>query len=165
MTAFIKNNLAKLPSPWRKSNQKTKMFKVKSLLLVIVMAFLCGCAGNNPSDLHKDSYTFTMYDSLNSVVAKGIMEVDKRDGNNISGTHSFTNVINEFTGYGAMKKGKFTGKINKEEKMILIDTNPGVADNNVYFNVRVWQDRMEGDWYFTGLRQHMTYNKVVLIKK
>lgn len=164
MIALIKYILAKLLSPWRKSNQNTIMFKVKSLLFVIVMALLCGCAGNNAS-IQKDSYTFTMYDSLNSVVAKGVMEVDERRNEKLSGTYSFTSVITEFTGYGAMKKGKFTGKINKEEKMILIDTNPGVADNNVYFNVRIWQDRMEGDWYFTGLRQHMTYNKVVLIKK
>jgi hypothetical protein len=141
------------------------MFKVKSLLLVIVTGLLCACTGNNPSVTETEAYTFTMYDSLNSVIAKGVMEVDERINEKLSGTYSFTSVITEFTGYGAMKKGKFTGKINKEENMILIDTNPGVADNNVYFNVKVWQDRLEGDWYYTGLRQNMTYNKVVLTKK
>ena len=139
------------------------MFKANSLLFLVLICILSGCSGTEYSK--NDVYNFSMYDSLNAVISKGTMTVDERDVNSMSGTYSFTSVINEFTGYGAMKKGKFTGKINKEEKMILIDTNPGVADNNVYFNVRVWQDRIEGEWYYTGLRQHMTYNKVVLTKK
>lgn len=138
------------------------MFKVIPLLFLVLICMLSGCSGTEYSE--KDVYEFSMYDSLNAVVAKGTMTVDKRESDRLSGTYKFTNIISDFTGQGSMK-GKFTGKINKEEKMILIDTNPGVADNNVYFNVRVWQDRLEGDWYFTGLRQHMTYNKVVLTKK
>lgn len=140
------------------------MFKVTSLLfLLLILMSACSSSSNDPFS-QKDVYLFTMYDSLNAVTAKGTMTVDKREGDKLSGTYSFTSVISEFTGYGSMK-GKFTGKINKAEKMILIDTNPGVADNNVYFNVKIWQDRLEGDWYFTGLRQHMSYNKIVLIKK
>ena len=142
------------------------MFKASTLLFFILALIISGCTGSsNDPNSQKDVYSFSMYDSLDAVIAKGTMTVDKRESESISGTYSFTSVINEFTGYGAMKKGKFTGKINKAEKMILIDTNPGVADNNVYFNVRIWQDRMEGDWYYTALRQHMTYNKVVLTKK
>ena len=124
-----------------------------------------GCSGPTKSGAEiTGDYEFTMYDSTNSKIADGVLTIESHVGEKVMGTYKFTNLVTEFSGYGTMR-GKFDGKVNESEKMILINTNPGVADNNIYFNVKIEKNKLEGEWYYTGFRQNMVYNNVVLKRK
>ena len=61
-------------------------------------------------------------------------------------------------------KGSFEGDINPEAKTLLIDTNPGAADDNVFFNLKIKKDKMSGTWYYSAFRQQNIMGKIVLIK-
>ena len=140
------------------------MFKA-NLLCFLILALIMGCSGSPKSESGIiGDYEFTMYDSSNSKIAIGNLTIQSHVGEKVIGTYQFTDLISEFSGYGTMR-GKFDGKVNESEKMILINTNPGAADNNIYFNVKIEKNKLEGEWYYTGFRQNMVYNNVVLKRK
>ena len=144
------------------------MKRTYSLLLLIASLVLASCSGQSveKSDpvISKSDYNFTMYDSNNVRVAVGLFEIENLSSTESSGKYSFTKVITEFEGYGNMKGGKFTGKINNKEKMMLVNTNPGQADRNVFFNLNIKKNPVEGTWYFTGFRNNSKPGKVKLNK-
>ena len=126
---------------------------------------MAGCSSSSSdSYLQKENYVFTMYDDANSIIATGTLTVKSYKDNAISGDYELTTVVKEFDGYKSMSGNKFTGKVNSSDRSALINTNPNMADNNVYFNVKIKSNRLEGDWYYTALRQDIKYNKVVIVK-
>lgn len=145
-------------------------YRVLNLLLSFsLVLLLSSCSGQkvekNIPVISKGDYSFTMYDSNNVKIAEGIFDIEKYEENEILGNYNFTNIISEFEGYGNMRGGKFTGSINEKEKMLLIDTNPGQADRNVFFNLNISKSPIEGTWYYTGFRKISNYCKIKLTRK
>lgn len=105
-----------------------------------------------------------MYDSNSIKIAEGSLKVENQENNVISGNYKFENVLTEFEGYSAMNKGKFSGKLNQKENNLLVNTNPGQADRNVFFNIDMSKTPYNGTWYYSGFRNITKPNKIKLSK-
>lgn len=146
------------------------MIKITEFLFFIVICIsIADCSGGNSKQnsigyLSKETYDFTMYDSSGAKIAEGSLMVKSFKDNKISGVYSFTKVYQEFDGYKSMNKGEFTGKVNSKENMVLINTNPLQADNNVFFNLKVKPSSLKGDWYYTVSRRVSTPCRVEFFK-
>lgn len=148
---------------------RSGLTKLIPMLLLSLPLLLSSCSGQkvekNTPVISKGDYNFTMYDSNNVKIAEGVFDIEKYEGEVISGKYNFTKVISEFEGYGNMRGGNFTGSINEKEKMLLVDTNPGQADRNVFFNLNIRKSPIEGTWYYTGFRKAAKYSRIKLTKK
>jgi hypothetical protein len=146
------------------------MIKISNYLLSIsIYIFIISCSGgssklNSTGYLSEGQYEFTMYDSTGAKTADGSLTVKSFSDNKISGVYSFIKIYNEFAGYQSMSKGEFTGTVNKKEKMVLINTNPLQADNNVFFNLKIETASLEGEWYYTFSRRISTSCRVRFFK-
>jgi hypothetical protein len=105
-----------------------------------------------------------MYDSAGIKIAEGNLTVKSFKDNKISGDYSFTKVYTEFEGYQSMRKGEFKGSVNDKENMVLINTNPQQADNNVFFNLKIEPLSLKGDWYYSVSRRVSTSSRVEFFK-
>ena len=121
-------------------------------------------AGSINQDISTGSYKFILYDSNNIKIAEGSLKVENLQMNVISGDYKFENVVTEFEGFTAMNKGKFTGKLNQKENNLLINTNPGQADRNVFFNLDLGKSPYSGTWYYSGFRNNSKPNKIKLLR-
>ena len=138
-------------------------------LFILLFIFIYCCSGGNGKQnsigyLSEGSYDFIMYDSTGLKTAEGSLTVKSFTRKKIQGVYSFTKVYQEFDGYKSMSKGEFTGAVNNKEKMVLIDTNPLHADNNVFFNLKIEPASLKGDWYYTVSRRVSTSCRVELFK-
>lgn len=146
------------------------MIKITEFLFLIVMCIsLADCSGGNSKQnsigyLGAGSYDFTMYDSTGIKIAEGSLTVKSFTDNKIRGVYNFKKVYQEFDGYKSMNKGEFTGKVNSKENMVLINTNPLQADNNVFFNLKIEPSTLKGDWYYTVSRRVSTSCRVEFFK-
>ncbi|MBK8982951.1 MAG: hypothetical protein IPM38_11655 [Ignavibacteria bacterium] len=145
------------------------MSKYISGFLFFMIIVIAGCSGNKvnrkDNNISKGKYDFTMYDSNNVIIAEGLLIINDHSGNVISGNYNFTKVTSEFNGYGTMDKGKFTGKINQKEENLLLNTNPGQADRNVYFNFDIGKTPVSGIWYYSAFRNSSKPCKITLTMK
>ena len=146
------------------------MIKITEFLFLIVMCItIAACSGGNIKQnsigyLSKGLYDFTMFDSTGVKIAEGSLMVKSFEDSKISGVYSFTKVYQEFDGYNSMNKGEFTGKVNSKKNMVLINTNPMQADNNVFFNLKIEPSSLKGDWYYTVSRRVSTPCRVEFLK-
>lgn len=146
------------------------MIKITEFLLSILICIsIAACSGGNSKQnskgyLSQGSYDFTMYDSTGAKIAEGSLMVKSFKDSKISGVYSFTKVYQEFDGYNSMNKGEFTGKVNSKKNMVLINTNPMQADNNVFFNLKIEPSSLKGDWYYTVSRRVSTPCRVEFLK-
>jgi hypothetical protein len=146
------------------------MIKIINCTFFIFLSIaVISCSGVNSKHnslgyLSEGSYNYTMYDSAGIKIAEGNLTVTSFKDNKISGNYSFTKVYNEFDGYQSMSKGEFKGSVNDKEKMVLINTNPQQADNNVFFNIKIEPLSLKGDWYYSVSRRVSTSSRVELFK-
>lgn len=140
-----------------------------SFFAVILCVFIISCSGSDKSSstgyLGKGDYEFVMHDSTGKKVAEGVLTVKTYSESKVTGTYRFTNLIEQFNGYSSMSKGEFTGNINQTEKMVLINTNPNFADDNVFFNLKIGTNTLEGDWYYSAGRKISKASLIKLNKK
>jgi hypothetical protein len=141
----------------------------KFLFFIFISISIAACSGGNSKQnsigyLSRGSYNFSMYDSTGFKIAEGTLTVKSFSDNKLSGVYSFTKVYHEFEGYQSMSNGEFTGSVNEKGKMVLINTNPLQADNNVFFNLKIEPSRLKGDWYYTVSRRVSTPCRVEVFK-
>jgi hypothetical protein len=130
---------------------------IKAYMYVIAfLIFASGCTSSSDDSTFtfgKGSYNFVMYDSTGKkVMIKGIMKVAAYQGDKISGTLEYTTVYDEnFSGYSSMSK-EFEGNVIKKEKKVWINTNPRIADSNVFWNMIIGKSSMNGEWSYSMFR-------------
>lgn len=142
---------------------------ITSVFTVILCVFLISCSSSDKVSstgyLGKGDYEFVMHDSTGKKVSEGILTVKTYSESKVTGNYRFTNVIEQFHGYSSMSNGEFTGNINQAEKMVLINTNPNFADDNVFFNLKIGSSTLEGDWYYSAARKISKASLIKLNKK
>ncbi|MEO8447285.1 MAG: hypothetical protein ABI528_07295 [bacterium] len=110
------------------------------------------------------NYKFTMTDSTGNKLAEGNLVIKTYKNTDISGTYEFTNIFqNDFRGLSAMD-GEFSGTVNKTEKRVFINTNPRIADSNVFWNMDIKKSSLNGDWIYSMFRGTGNKGKVKIFK-
>lgn len=135
--------------------------------LFLFIIFLSGCSSSNeasPFVFGKGKYNFTMTDSTGKTMVKGIINVLEKTGDNISGVYELKNIYDkDFPGLPTME-GTFAGNINQTEKTVFINTNPKIADSNVFWNMEVKKNSLQGDWNFSVFRGSINKGKIKITK-
>jgi hypothetical protein len=127
-------------------------------LLPLLYYYACtgGCSTSCTSESCKDlicgKYYYTLSDSLDSKLVEGVINVSDCDGDKISGTYSKDKIYNDsFPGFKSMM-GFFSGNVDVKEKKGFINTNPKLADNNIFLNFEIKKDSLAGKWTFSNMR-------------
>lgn len=151
------------------SKQKQKAMKYLNPLFVFLLTIIYGCSSSNTGQVNTESmpgigtYKFSMLDSNEAGLAEGRLKITDNKEYKIKGTYKFDTVYHKFPGYESMK-GRFEGNINPSSKTLLIDTNPGTADDNVFFDLTIDKNTLTGTWYYSAFRLQNLKGKIALIK-
>jgi hypothetical protein len=127
------------------------------LLLPFVIYYGCGggctttCTSESCSDLISGKYNYTMTDSSDTKLIEGVLSVKDHDNEKISGTYTKDKVYSDnFPGFSSMT-GVFSGNVDVKEKKAFINTNPKIADYNVFINFEIKKDSLIGKWTFSTM--------------
>lgn len=131
------------------------------LLPVLVLLYSCSSSNNVKTvDLKKGDYSYVISDSIGTSLVEGVIKIDaiKKDevtvNYRISGTYTITKMTEDtsYTGFSTMKGGEYSGFYIDSLKMLSINTNPKIADANVFINAKVNGNEMKGGWSFSTFR-------------
>lgn len=143
---------------------------IKKIIFIFnfsALIFLVSCSSSIESAPFKfgiGKYKFYMADSSGKNLAEGILNVTGKSGDNISGSYEFKNIYNkDFPGLSTMD-GKFEGNIIEAEKKVFINTNPRIADSNVFWNLVIKNNYLTGEWIFSVFRGTSNRGKVKITK-
>lgn len=136
------------------------------ITLVLITAYGCSSGISETGfTFGKGKYKFVMKDSSGVKIASGILNVTAYENDKISGTYEFTDITKkDFEGYSSMN-GEFSGDVNKSEKTVFINTNPRIADSNVFWRLKINRNSLSGDWTFSVFRGQMTGGFIKITKK
>ena len=136
-------------------------------VMVMLMFSASGCSSSEDSGnfkFEKGKYRFKMSDSTGKALVSGIIEVKTYVNEDITGTLLVTkNYVDDFPGYTSMSN-EFSGNINRVEKTVFINTNPKVADSNVFWNMNLYSDSVSGEWRYSIFRGNTAFGKVKITK-
>lgn len=131
---------------------------IKNIIFFFVLTLAVtaiGCSSGSEETAFKfgvGKYKFTMWDSTGIRIAEGTLNVKSKTGNDIGGTYEFTKIYQkDFDGLSVMN-GEFGGNIIPAEKKVFINTNPKIADANVFWNMVIKKSSMSGDWTYSLFR-------------
>lgn len=143
------------------------LIKVFLSVMLIVIITASGCSSSEDSDdfkFGKGKYRFKMSDSTGKALVSGIIEVKTYVNEDITGTLLVTkNYVDDFPGYTSMSN-EFSGNINRVEKTVFINTNPKIADSNVFWNMELGSNSVSGEWRYSIFRGNTTSGKVKITK-
>lgn len=125
-----------------------------------------GCSSSYESSrftFDPGSYKFSMTDSTGAKLADGTLTLKTKSSGNISGSYAFTKVYrNDFPGKSSMD-GEFQGTISADNK-VFINTNPRIADSNVFWNMELKKSSLTGDWVYSVFRGTGNKGKIKITK-
>jgi len=129
---------------------------------------ICGCSSSTSETnftFGLGKYKFLMSDSSGTKLAEGTLNVKTYANNKISGTYVFNKVYDDnFPGYSSMG-GEFEGDVNSVEKFVFINTNPKIADSNVFWRMRIRKDGLSGGWNYSVFRGETSGGLVKVTKQ
>ncbi len=143
------------------------------IVLLFLAAFISGCASSGSSSdnqIELGDYTFTMYGSGGKKLISGVMTVKDiltKEVNNpsISGTYTITySTEEEFAGKSALSTD-FAGNVDYTQGKIFINTNPRIADANVFFNATIYSSFYQGEWRYSTFRGPTSGGQLTIKKK
>lgn len=146
-----------------------KTFLRFSYLFLALILVSCSSSQQTSSRISTGDYTFTMYDANNKIIMSGVMTVSNIVNTDISGTYTITNMAQpDFAARDAMQ-GKFAGNIENNTSAVFINTNPMIADANVFFNLRYdyTEAKFVGEWRYSVFRKDnpdILKGKVTLVR-
>lgn len=144
-----------------------KLRTLSILLLFTIVIFSCSGSDSEKKavSLKKGDYLFVLTDSSGNTLADGVLKIEMITEDNsmpsathlLSGSYNAKRYVDEndtnFVGITTLNGGSIKGWWNNKNKTIYINTNPMLADANVYFSAVVGRDGiMEGNWIFSTFR-------------
>jgi len=140
------------------------MIKTMCFLLIASVAFIySSCSGSDSTDspaLKKGNYSYTISDSSGKSLVEGMLKIDsvKKEPKStdyvVMGSYTITKMTNDTTymSLSALREGDLRGYYNESLKFININTNPQIADANVFINATVNGNNIKGGWSFSTFR-------------
>lgn len=137
--------------------------KILSVLSIVFVLILNSCSGSDSEkslSLKTGRYSYTLSDSTGKSLVTGLMMVDTitiQKGSKdylVSGSYTISNMTTDtsYHGFSSMNPGEFKGYYNDSLKFININTNPKIADANIFINAYVKSGNLEGGWYYSTFR-------------
>lgn len=122
-------------------------------LIACLLQSSCSSSSENSSFIFgKGKYRFTMSDSSGTTLLDGVLTVKSYEKDQITGTYTFTKIHDDgFAGFTSMS-GEFSGSVNSAEKIVFINTNPKVADSNVFWKMKIKKSGLFGNWNYSIFR-------------
>ncbi len=137
-----------------------KILSILSILFVIIFSSCSGSDTEKSLTLKTGKYNYTFTDSAGTTLVDGEMMFDKITKHKESGdylvTGSYTiktmTTDTSYHGFSTMSGGELSGYYSDEKKFLNINTNPKIADANVFINVNVKSSLLDGSWYYSTFR-------------
>ena len=131
-----------------------KHFILLMFAVLLMNFFGCGSGGYDElKDLsfEEGEYTFVMLDTSDNKLFEGFFNIEKREGNNISGTYGITKeYVEDFPGASTMR-GEFDGKLSPDGKRAFVNTNPKIADANIFIRITAGKVSYVGRWEYVTM--------------
>ena len=138
-------------------------------LLLFFSSVYYGCvnSGNTSVALLSGNYKYALTDSLNAKLVEGVITFKDFTDNKISGTYTKEKIMTgNFPGYSTMQ-GNFGGTFDAKENKGFINTNPKIADRNIFINFEIKNDSLTGEWSLStmmGIQNHGNFYAVKMLK-
>ncbi|HMQ69032.1 MAG TPA: hypothetical protein PKA90_08355 [Ignavibacteria bacterium] len=136
-------------------------------LLITAMTVTIGCSSGSekkPFVFGKGKYKFVMTDSIGNKILDGNLTVKDYLVNDISGIYDIVNVYQkDFIALGVMD-GTFDGNVIQDSNTVFINTNPRIADANVFWNMKIRSSSVSGEWRYSVFRGSVNKGKVKITK-
>jgi len=150
-----------------------KILAILSIAFALVFNACSGSDSEKSISLKTGKYTYVLSDSAGTSLVEGEMSfvtITKLQGtgdvNDYEVTGSYTITKNTadstYQGFSTMNGGELKGYYNDTRKFININTNPRIADANVFINAIVKSKSMDGGWHYSTFRG--THNEGGLFK-
>ncbi|MBS1517066.1 MAG: hypothetical protein JSS91_03175 [Bacteroidetes bacterium] len=138
--------------------------KIFFLFFTVVLISVSGCSSSEDSgnfSFGKGKFRFKMSDSTGKALLSGVLEVKTYSQNGeITGTILITKkYVSDFPGYSSMST-EFSGEVSNTEKTVFINTNPKIADSNVFWNMKMKTNSLSGEWRYSVFRGNLTTGKI-----
>ncbi len=137
-----------------------KIIAILSIVFVIVFNSCSGSDTEKTTTLKTGKYNYTLTDSAGATLVEGEMMFDKitKQKENadylVSGSYTIKTMTTDtsYHGFSTMTGGELSGYYSDEKKFLNINTNPKIADANVFINVNVKSSALDGSWYYSTFR-------------
>lgn len=140
--------------------------KIISILSLVAAIFISSCSGSDSEkkiSLKTGKYSYVISDSTGKSLVEGEMQINtitlqKETGTEndyiVGGSYTITKNTADTTymGFTTMNGGEMTGYYNDEKKFININTNPKIADANVFISANLKKSNLEGGWHYSTFR-------------
>jgi hypothetical protein len=139
------------------------------IFLFSILILISGCSSSSDYKTKKfnlgtGKYNFEMSDSLGKPIAGGTLNLITKENENISGNYNFTKIYQkDFPGLSTME-GDFAGNISDSGRTVFINTNPRIADSNVFWNMKIKNNALTGEWVFSQFRGAVNKGKIKITK-
>jgi hypothetical protein len=121
--------------------------KLPALALAAVAAVGCN-SPSGPDPIPAGGYAYTAFDAAGAVVVKGWLTLDLQDPSQVTGAWHLQSTRND-PGPGAETgDGQLAGRIDGDT--LIVDLNPGFADNNTVLVGRLDGAKYRGQWTWSG---------------
>ncbi len=138
-----------------------KIIAILSIVFVLVLNSCSGSDSEKSLSIKKGKYSYTLSDSSGTVLVEGQMmldtfnvQKDSKDDFIVAGSYTVSKITADtsYHGLGTLNGGPLSGYYNESKKFININTNPRIADANVFINANVKSGNLEGSWYYSTFR-------------
>lgn len=136
-----------------------------ALIFMISVFALNGCSGSSSDktySLKTGKYSYSLTDSAGKSLVEGELMLSKvtklkevgQDNFEVEGSYTVTksNTDTSYTGFSTMAGGELKGYYNESTRMININTNPRIADANIFLNGKVSSSSLSGTWNYSTFR-------------
>lgn len=152
---------------------------IKKLICVVVLCIIAsGCSSSNTDEVVKKptkkggdsllpygNYEVSMYDSAGGKLLDAVMTIDSvgpsanADMKLVIGSYKIIKDYADFSGRSTIS-GEFEGYLNNDRKVLSINTNPRIADANVFINFNIVGKTLDGSWNYSTYRGSTNKGKV-----
>lgn len=142
------------------------MMKILSVLSIVLALIFNSCSGSDSEtklSLKTGKYNYKLTDSSGTSLVEGMMQLDtftvQKVGSStrdyiVSGSYTISKMTEDtsYISFSTMSGGEMKGYYNDSTKFININTNPRIADANVFLNAIVLKGDMKGGWHYSTFR-------------
>lgn len=116
--------------------------------LILLLIFCVGCNNNDESIGLSGTYNYSGYNADDVLIISGTLDLNVSDSTHVTGTWQLNQVNDENNVGPQTGTGNLEGGFNND--VLMLDLNPGWADNNVFLIGKFEAGNFNGAWEYSG---------------